>query len=199
MKEIVYQENIYPGTRAELVARLREVLSDHRFQHVLGVEQAAIKLAEQNGCSVEKASVAALLHDYTKERSAEDFIAAIKAYHLDPDLLRWGNFIWHGVVGAEMVKTELHVTDEEILNAIRRHTVGAVTMTTLDKIVYVADYIEAGRSFPGVEQARKLAATDLDQAVSFETKHTIQFLMEQNKPVYPQAILTYNRWVAGKK
>ena len=118
---------------------------------------------------------------------------------MDPDLLNWGNFIWHGVVGAEIVRDELNIKDEEILNAIRRHTVGAVDMTTLDKIVYVADFIEAGRDFPGVDLARAVAESSLDQAVIFETKHTIEYLMSQDNAVYPEAILTYNRWVAGRK
>lgn len=94
---------------------------------------------------------------------------------------------------------ELNISDEEILNAIRLHTTGAAEMTLLDKIIYVADYIEPGRSFPGVEDARVIALRDLDQAVAFETKHTLAHLIEAENPVYPKTIETYNRWVAGIK
>lgn len=198
-EELEYQEGIYPGTRKELLQILEKELSPKRFRHVLGVEQAAIHLARKNGADVEKASIAGLLHDYAKERSPKEFKAKIKEHHMDPDLLNWGNFIWHGVVGAEIVRDELNIQDEEILNTIRRHTVGAVNMTTLDKIVYVADFIEAGRDFPGVDLARAVAESSLDQAVIFETKHTIEYLMSQDNAVYPEAILTYNRWVAGRK
>ena len=69
-------------------------------------------------------------------------------------------------------------------------------MTLLDKIIYVADYIEPGRHFPGVEDARVIAFSDLDQAVAFETKHTLAHLIESETPVYPKTIETYNRWVS---
>lgn len=115
---------------------------------------------------------------------------------MSKDLLNWNNFIWHGVVGAEIIKNELQIKNEEILNAVRRHTVGDVEMTTLDKIIYVADYIEEGRSFPGVKLARTIAKTNLDDAVSYETKHVLEFLLSQDKVIYPKAILTYNKWVA---
>lgn len=102
------------------------------------------------------------------------------------------------MVGAEIIKAELNINDERVLNAVRKHTVGAAVMTTLDKIIYVADFIEAGRDFPGVELARKLAEKDLDLAVAYETKHTLEYLLAQNKTIYPAAILTYNAYVAGK-
>ena len=115
---------------------------------------------------------------------------------MDPDLLNWGNFIWHGEVGAEIIQDELKITDEEILNAVRRHTIGAVQMTTLDKIVYVADYVEPGRDFPGANYAREVAFADLDDGMRYETQHTLQYLLENNKKIYPAAILTYNQWNA---
>ncbi len=77
------------------------------------------------------------------------------------------------------------------------HTVGAKEMTMLDQIVYVADYIEPGRDFPGVDQARQLAAESLRAAVEFETKHTLLYLMNNDKTIYPAAILTYNAYVAS--
>ena len=112
------------------------------------------------------------------------------------NLLRWGNAIWHGLVGAYFVEHELGITDHDILEAIRLHTTGAPQMSLLSKIIYVADYIEPGRDFPGVEEARRLAVLDLDQAVAFETKQTLQYLIGKNVPIYPKTIETYNQWVA---
>lgn len=198
MTNIVYTSDIYSGTRAELISKIKQVVSSKRFQHILGVEKSALDLAKKNNYSLEKASIAALVHDYAKERTDQEFKEAILKFNLSSDLLNWNNFIWHGVVGAEFIKTELGIENEEILNAVRRHTVGDIEMTTLDQIVYVADYIEEGRDFPGVKEARLIAAENLKAAVSFETKHTLQFLMENNKLIYPAAILTYNQWVAGK-
>ena len=194
---VEYQKHYYAGSRKELIAKVKEQVSEKRFKHILGVEQAALELAQANDYELEKASVAALVHDYAKERRDSEFKALIVQTGLEQDLLNWNNFIWHGVVGAEIIKKELKITDEEILNAVRRHTVGAKEMTMLDQIVYVADYIEPGRDFPGVDQARQLAAESLRAAVEFETKHTLLYLMNNDKTIYPAAILTYNAYVAS--
>lgn len=195
-KKIEYQKHYYPGSRQQLLEKVKASVSEKRFAHILGVEQAALTLAEKNGVDLEQASVAALVHDYAKERSAAEFKAVIVQKGLDPELLLWNNFIWHGVVGAQIIKDELQITDEAILEAVRRHTVGAPEMTLLEQVLYVADYIEAGRDFPGVDKARELAFENLTQAVSYETKHTLLYLMQQEKTIYPAAILTYNAYVA---
>lgn len=195
-KQIEYQKHYYPGTRTELLEKVKASVSEQRFTHILGVEQAALTLAKKNDVDLEQASVAALVHDYAKERSATEFKEVIVHKKLDPKLLAWNNFIWHGVVGAQIIKDELKITDEAILEAVRRHTVGAPEMTPLEQVLYVADYIEAGRDFPGVAKARELAFEDLTKAVSYETKHTLLHLMQQEKTIYPDAILTYNAYVA---
>ncbi|MGK0604416.1 bis(5'-nucleosyl)-tetraphosphatase (symmetrical) YqeK [Enterococcus gilvus] len=185
--------------REALMQAVQMRMSERRFQHVLGVEETAIALAERFGASLEKASIAALTHDYAKERSDEEFELAIDQgdYEEKAELLKYDNAIWHGLVGADFVRQELKISDDEILTAIRLHTTGAAEMSLLDKIIYVADYIEPGRNFPGVEDARVIAFSDLDQAVAFETKHTLAHLIESETPVYPKTIETYNRWVAG--
>lgn len=97
--------------------------------------------------------------------------------------MNYNNAIWHGLVGASFVERELGITDAEILHAIRVHTTGAAKMSLLDKIIYVADYIEPGRDFPGVQDARAIAWADLDEAVAFETKHTLAHLLAQEQQV----------------
>lgn len=184
--------------RELLMQKVQMRMSERRFKHVLGVEETAIALAKKYGGSPEQASIAGLVHDYAKERPDEEFQLVIRRDGFDLDLLHWGNAIWHGVVGADFVQRELAIDDPEILQAIRVHTTGAAEMSLLDKILYVADYIEPGRDFPGVEAARELALVDLDSAVAFETKHTLSHLIEQEKPIYPKTIETYNRWVAKK-
>lgn len=189
-----YDEN----TRATLLEKIKAAMSEKRFNHVLGVEAVALSLAERYGESKEKVSIAALTHDYAKERSDSEFKQVIRDYDYDLDLLNWNNAIWHGLVGAQFVEKELGITDESILQAIRLHTTGASQMSLLDKIIYVADYIEAGRDIPGVEKARAIAKKDLDEAVAYETKHTLAHLIDINAPIYPKTIETYNRWVAKK-
>ena len=193
-----YNEEYTDYSRETLMQKIQMRMSEHRFKHVLGVEEVAVALAEKYGCSPEKASITALTHDYAKERPDDEFILVIKRDDYDPALLDYSNAIWHGVVGASFVERELGITDEEILHAIRVHTTGAAKMSLLDKIIYVADYIEPGRVFPGVKEARALAWIDLDEAVAFETKQTLAYLIEQEQQIYPKIIETYNRWVAQK-
>lgn len=195
--QLTYHNQIVPYSRDELVDKLKNALTDSRFQHVLRVEQTAMDLAERNGVDVEKASIGGLVHDYAKQRPDKDFIEAIKTYHLDPELLNYGNAIWHGVVGWLFVKTELKITDIDILNAVRYHTVGHQFMTPLEQIVYMADYIEPGRNFPGVDEARKITFDNLQAGVAYQTKQTLSYLVAHNKPVFPQTIVTYNSWVPG--
>lgn len=196
---IEYQQHLLPMSRAELVAKLKQALSKDRFEHVLRVEQTAIKLAQQYGVNSEKASIAGLCHDYAKQRPDKDFIREIKLDGLDPDLLSWNNAIWHGIVGAEMVKHELGVWDEDILNAIRHHTTGAPVMTKLEQVIYMADYIEPGRTFDEVVRARELTAKSLTLGVAYQTEQTLLYLVKRDLPVYPMTIMTYNAWVPQNK
>ena len=193
-----YHENLVPNnSRNQLLAKLNQVLRKPRFDHVQRVEQMAIKLARQYGEDEEKASIAGLVHDYAKQRPDRDFIRAIKKYRMDPILLRYGNPIWHGMVGWHFVQNELGINDVDILNAVRYHTVGNRYMTKLQQIVYMADYIEMGRDFPGVETARKITFQNLQQGVAYQTKHTLDYLIQNDQNVFPKTLDTYNAWVPG--
>jgi len=196
-KVIEYQEQLVPYTHAELMAKVAAQLTDSRYQHCLRVEQTARELAQANGVDPELAAIAGLLHDYAKQRSDETFINLIKTRGLDPALLNYGNGVWHGVVGAELIKTELHIYNEDILNAVRLHTVGAPYMPKLAQIVFMADFIEPNRDFPGVDEARQVTAKSLAAGVRYQIQHTLNYLIEKGQPVYPQTLATYNAWVGG--
>ncbi|HFR3766367.1 TPA: bis(5'-nucleosyl)-tetraphosphatase (symmetrical) YqeK [Streptococcus suis] len=185
--------------RQALLEKIRVAMKPARFQHVLGVEEAALALADQYGCDPKKASLAALLHDYAKEVEDQVFLDLITKYDLDRDLLNWDNNIWHGVVGAYKIAEDFGLKDEEIFQAIQRHTVGAGQMTLLDKVLYVADYIEPNRDFPGVDEARCIARESLDKAVAYETAQTITYLAKKGIPIYPKTLETYNGYVAYLK
>lgn len=182
-------------SREQLLVKMQQLLPEKRFKHCLGVEQAAIDLAERFGVDVEKAGLAGLLHDYAKKLSDEEFLALIDKYALNPALKDWGNNVWHGMVGIYKIQEDLGLTDAEILRSIEIHTVGSHNMSTLDKIVYVADYIEHNRNFPLVEEARQVAEQSLDKAVAFETVHTVEHLAHQALPIFPQTLETYNAFV----
>lgn len=183
----------YTGlSRSAILEKVRSAMSEKRFTHVLGVEESAMDLARRYGADETKASLAALLHDYAKERPDEDFLSLIDDCDLDLDLKKWGNNIWHGVVGSFIISQDFNLQDDEILRAIERHTVGAAEMSLLDKVLYVADYIEPGRNFPGVDEARRLSQIELDKAVAFETARTVAHLASKAQPIFPQTIETYN-------
>ncbi|HFU4560249.1 TPA: bis(5'-nucleosyl)-tetraphosphatase (symmetrical) YqeK [Streptococcus suis] len=185
--------------RQALLEKIRVAMKPARFQHVLGVEEAALALADRYGCDPKKASLAALLHDYAKEVEDQVFLDLIARYDLDKDLLNWDNNIWHGVVGAYKIAEDFGLEDEEIFQAIQRHTIGAGQMTLLDKVLYVADYIEPNRDFPGVDEARRIARESLDKAVAYETAQTISYLAKKGIPIYPQTLETYNEYVVYLK
>ena len=191
-----YEHKIINYSREELIELVKAAVSESRFEHILRVEKMALKLAEINHFDLEKTSIAALTHDYSKQRPDQDFIEEIHAKQLDPELLSANNAIWHGVVGAELIKDELGIWDEDILNAVRHHTTGNPEMSTLEQIIFMADYIEEGRTFDGVDKARALTFNNLRDGVQYQIKRTIQYLIERNKNVYPSAIDTYNAWVA---
>ncbi len=165
-----------------------------RFEHCIGVSKTARKLAKLNGYDEDKAALAGFIHDYAKRVPVEEYRKVIKEQDFDPDLLNWNRAIWHGIVGTYFIKRDLEITDPEILQAVWRHTTADAEMTTLDKIVFVADFIEPGRDFPGVDEARKVAYNNLDDGVGYELAHTLEFLVKNRNKIYPRTLAAYNVW-----
>jgi predicted HD superfamily hydrolase involved in NAD metabolism len=179
----------------DLQATIRQAMSDKRYQHVERVVAYAQQLADQHGVNHEQVTLAAWVHDYAKERSDADFLKAIDTYQLDADLKNWGNNVWHGVVGAELIRTELGVTDEVVLQAVREHTTGGGEhMSLVSQVLFMADYLELGRTFPGVQTARDLTADNLAAGVQYQITHTLRYLMTQQVPIHPASLVTYNYW-----
>lgn len=198
-EQLVYSGRFISLSRDELAAQVETQMSAKRFKHVLGVEETAIQLADKYGASVEAASIAALCHDYAKERPDHEMKELIIVdEHLEEELLDYGSNIWHGPCAAEIAKKEFHLLDEDILNAIRYHTIGRSEMSLLERVIYVADFIEPGRKFPGVDEARSLASNDLEASVTYETQQTLMHLIQTKKKIYPKAVVTFNKWVANK-
>ncbi|OLN23422.1 phosphohydrolase [Domibacillus antri] len=178
--------------RNDALQIVKKHLTDKRYEHTLGVMETAVHLAETYGADVKKAELAAIFHDYAKFRPKEEMKQLIIDEQMDERLLQFHHELWHAPVGALLVQREVGITDEEILAAIRWHTTGRPKMTLLEKIVYLADYIEPGRRFPGVDDVRGIAAHHLDDAVLTAVKNTIFFLMSKRQPVFPATMDTYN-------
>ena len=112
--------------------------------------------------------------------------------NMSKDLLDFHSELWHAPVGAYLVEQEAGITDREILDAIKYHTTGRIGMTLLEKIVYLADYIEPGRSFPGVDEVREMAKNSLDAAMIGAVRNSIVFLINKKQAIYPDTFYTYN-------
>lgn len=178
--------------REEALKIVKEQLTEHRYQHTLGVMETAICLAKRYGADEKKAELAAIFHDYAKFRSKDEMKKIVLAQGFPEDLLQFNVELWHAPVGSYLVEKEAGIIDREVLDAIRYHTSGRQGMTILEKIIYLADYMEPGRHFPGVEEVREMAKNDLEKALIKAIQNTILFLLKRNQSVYPDTFYTYN-------
>ncbi|WP_144939329.1 bis(5'-nucleosyl)-tetraphosphatase (symmetrical) YqeK [Paenibacillus sp. 32O-W] len=178
--------------RERLIDLVREQMPEQRWLHTQGVMETSVELAGRFGADPVKADLAALLHDYCKYWPIEQQKKVIEQAGLADDLLQYDKPLWHAPAGAWVAEQELGINDKEILDAIRYHTSGRPGMTLLDKIVCLADYIEPGRDFPGVEQIRSLAELSLERALIAGFDSTISFLLQKGQKVYPMTIMARN-------
>lgn len=187
----ILREHLYV-TAADLkhlpLSQLRPValsyLKHRRIPHVLGTEQEAIRLAERYGADVEKARRAALLHDCTKKLDMEEQLALCRRYGIQLDALEQRALkLLHAKTGAAIARDVFGV-DDEIYNAIWWHTTGHPDMTLLEKIMYLADYIEPSRDFPGVEDLRRVCYEDLDRGLLMGLEMTVREMEDMGNPVH---------------
>ena len=159
---------------ASLRKKAWQMLDEKRIPHVAGCEEEAVCLAQRWGESPSAAAAAAILHDVTKRLSAKEQLALVKQYGIAcDDALLASPKLLHAVTGAAVAKAEFKMPDA-ICSAIRWHTTGKPEMTLLEKIIYLADYIEPTRDFPGVEKLRKAAYEDLDSALALGLKMSLE-------------------------
>jgi len=177
----------------------RQQMPEKRWKHTLGVVESAIQLAERFDGDSRKAELAALLHDYSKAWAIDRMEAVIREQKLPQVLLLYDKELWHAHVGAWAVEAEHGIADEEVLDAIRYHTSGRENMTKLDKIVCLADYIEPGRDYPGVNKIRDLAKDNLEEALVAAFDSTIELLMERGKRIFPLTVLARNDLIMQTK
>lgn len=187
----ILRQGLY-NTGADLkhlsLSQLRPValsyLKHQRIPHVLGTEQEAIRLAERYSADVEKARVAALLHDCTKRLGMEEQLTLCKQYGIRLDELeRQALKLLHAKTGAAIARDVFGV-DDEVYSAIWYHTTGHANMTKLEKIIYLADYIEPSRNFPGVDKLRKVCYEDLDRGLLLGLEMTIEEMTAMGSPVH---------------
>lgn len=182
----------------EIETDLSNKLSKKRFIHTLGVVNSAMYLAKKYGANIEDAHLAALLHDCAKEIPLLEMRDLVADLPCDQDMLHSGALL-HGLAGMVLANTQYGVTNPDILEAIRVHTTGKENMSKLDKIIFLADYIEPNRKFPGVNDIRLAAEQSLDAGVLCGFDMTIRHLIDSGDSIYPLTILSRNNLLRHMK
>lgn len=171
---------------------LKEHLKPERYRHVMGVKKAAKALGEKYGYDKSSCVMAALYHDIMKEEDQKTLEAFILRHGETPGESSHSWKTMHAQAGAIFAKEIAGVMDENILNAIRYHTTGRRHMGLLEKIIYMADYIEEGRSFEGVDRVRRLANKDLDLAMLKALDLSLVHLIKRGSYIMPHSLETRN-------
>ena len=187
----IQREQLY-GTHTDLTHltpdELRPIalsyLKPKRMPHVLGTELEAVRLARMYGADETKARIAALLHDCTKKLEMPEQLELCREFGIELDELEQRALkLLHSRTGAEIARRVFDV-DDEIYSAIRWHTTGRANMTKLEKILYLADYIEPSRNFDGVEPLRKVVYEDLDKGLLLGLQMTVEEMEAMGNPVH---------------
>lgn len=163
---------------AKIQKKLKKELDEDRYRHTLGVMYTSAALAMCYGADLEKAQVAGLLHDCAKCIPNDKKLKLCEKYEIPVTKIELdAPFLLHSKLGAYLAKTKYEVEDEEILQAITWHTTGKPEMTLLEKIVFLADYVEPMRwKAENLDQIRELAFHDIDRAVYRTLHDTLQYL-----------------------
>ncbi|MBP3447293.1 MAG: bis(5'-nucleosyl)-tetraphosphatase (symmetrical) YqeK [Clostridia bacterium] len=187
-------------TDERIIELIRSKLEVRRFQHSLNVAESARYLAEKYGYDADKAYTAGLLHDVMKNSSPEEQLGVITEAGIEllPEE-RANKKLWHAIAGAAYIKMVMGIDDKELYRAVRYHTTGRAKMTLLEKIVYLADYISAERSYPGVDDMRRLCDESMDEAILYALEFGIPDLVRRGNVIHPDSVDLYNEVVIKKQ
>ena len=195
--EYIKEKSFYTAASYEKIkSLLKERLDEHRFVHSLGVADSAKELAARFGADEEKAYLAGLLHDITKNEANERQLQLFESDDIILNQVEKNNpKLWHAMTAPIYIKNELGIDNEEILSAVRYHTTGKKGMTLLEKIVYIADYISAERDYPDVDVMRALSKESLEKAALYSLKYTLKKLSKSELVIHPDSLAFYNELI----
>lgn len=187
-------------TDEKIVTLIKSRLETDRFNHSLNVAESARKLAILYGADAKKAYTAGLLHDVMKNASEEEQLGVLSEAGIElMPVERANKKLWHAVAGAAYVKFVMGIDDREIIRAVRYHTTGRAGMSQLEKIIYLADYISAERSYNGVEDMRQLSKKDMDEAIEYALVFGIPDLVSKGRVIHPDSLDLYNEIIIKKQ
>lgn len=177
----------------KLRKQIKKVQTSNRYEHTLGVEYTAAALAMRYGANIEEAQLAGLLHDCAKCLTNDELLEFCEKHQIavtTPE--RKSPFLLHGKVGGYLAEKKYKVKNPEVISAIVCHTTGKPDMTLLEKIVFIADYIEPGRKrAAGLNELRKLAFSDLDAALMQILGNTLDYLRKSDYSIDPHTEETW--------
>jgi nicotinate-nucleotide adenylyltransferase len=175
---------------------IKERMGEHRYIHSVNVAKQAQRYAKMYGCDVDKAVIAGILHDVTKETPFDEQLKIISSGGIILDELENTTpKLWHSISGSVFVKNNLKIDDEDIINAIRYHTTGRKGMSLLEKIIFVSDFTGEERNYNGVEIMREKADRSLEEAMLYGLQFTLKDLSGRMLTIHPNALACYNELV----
>ena len=174
-------------------------LSEYRRVHSLNVSAEAVRFAEKYGGDVQKARLAGLLHDVTKETEPERQLQIIENGGIIlTELEKRSPKLWHAISGACYVRDVIGIDDPDIFNAIRYHTTARAGMSQLEKLIFLADFTSAERDYPDIDVIREHAEHSLEEGMLYGIKFTISRLVGRGDLVSPDALAAYNDILLSK-
>lgn len=178
---------------AEYKAILEKRLNPKRYHHSLCVADEALRLAKKYGCDTKKAYLAGLLHDITKNATAEEHLHIFDKFDIMLNSVeKNAEKLWHAISGAAYIEYELGITDKDIIIAVRYHTTAREGMSLLEKILYLADYTSADRDYDDVDIMRQKVEISIDAAMDYALTYTINDLVERRKLLHLDTVKAYN-------
>lgn len=174
--------------------KLEKELDKERYEHTQGVMYTAAALAMCHGEDVDRALLAGLLHDCAKCIPAQKKLRLCEKYHLDISAVERDNpSLLHAKLGAYLAGKKYHISDQGILYAIKSHTTGRPGMSLLEKIIYIADYMEPGRAeLPNTAKVRQLAFHDIDECLYCILEGSLAYLKSRSIPIDMMTEKTYD-------
>ncbi|MBQ8808660.1 MAG: bis(5'-nucleosyl)-tetraphosphatase (symmetrical) YqeK [Clostridia bacterium] len=190
-------------TDNEIIVKLKTMQKKHRFNHTLGVVKEAERLAPRFGVDVKKARITAMLHDCAKnldEIYGEDFSALCQKYGvmLD-DCARCERALVHAFLGAAVAYKDFGIDDNEILEAIYYHTTARANMTPLEKLIYIADMTEPGRTIEQADEIRRLVEEDIDEALIYAIGCSITHVIRKGTLIHPDSVHALNYLIEHRR
>lgn len=172
---------------------IRQMMGERRYNHCINVADEAARLAEKYGADIEKARVAGILHDITKEVDFEKQLQIIKSGDIIlTDVEKRTNKLWHAISGSVYIQKELNIDDDDIINAIRYHTTGRAGMSLLEKVIFLADFTSCERDYPDVDVIREKAEISLEEGMLYGIQFTLTRLVLNGGYISENAIDAYN-------